>query len=59
MVQTSKNPQALMQTILQQNPNYNSVMQIVNNYGGDPKAAFYGLAKEKGVDPSSILSMMK
>lgn len=31
------------------------VMQIVNQYGGDPKKAFYAMAEQKGVDPNAIL----
>lgn len=31
----------------------------VNTHGGDPKAAFFMLCKERGVDPQSfILQMM-
>lgn len=33
--------------------------QLVNKYGnGDPKAAFFALAKEKGIDPSAIMSQL-
>jgi hypothetical protein len=41
------------------NPQMMQVMELVNSMGGDPKAAFYKLAAQKGVDPNSILSMLK
>ena len=48
-----------MQSMLMNNPNYKFVMDYVNQNGGDPKSAFYKMAKEKGVDPNQILSMLK
>jgi hypothetical protein len=54
------NPQNMMQSIISaKNPQMAQVMQLVNSMGGDPKAAFYQLAAQKGVDPNSILSMLK
>ena len=37
------------------NPQMKQVMDYINANGGDPKTAFYKLAKEKGVDPETIL----
>lgn len=34
-------------------------MDLINQSGGDPKAAFYKLAQEKGIDPQQILDMLK
>lgn len=42
-----------------QKPNWQMVMDYVNQNGGDPKAAFFKLAKEKGIDPSFILNMLQ
>lgn len=41
------------------NPNAMQAMQVIQSSGGDMKAAFFKLAAEKGVDPNSILSMLK
>ena len=41
--------------MIMNNPQMKQVMDYVNANGGDPKAAFYKLAKEKGVDPEEIL----
>ena len=58
MVRNSGNPQATMMNMMRQNPRYNEVMNIVNQYG-DPKTAFYAEAKRRGVDPNTILRMLK
>ena len=59
MVQMSRNPQAMLQQMMMQNPQMKQVMQIVQQYGGDPMKALYEVAKEKGMDPEEILSMLK
>ena len=53
------NPQALLQNMIQSNPQVRQVMQFVQQNGGDAKAAFYKLAQEKGVNPDQILNMLK
>ena len=59
MVQSSRNPQMMLQSIAQSNPQMKQVMDIVNKSGGNPKAAFYKMAEEKGVDPEQVLSMLR
>lgn len=56
MIKNSQNPQALISNMMAQNP---QVANIINAYGGDPKAAFYGLAQQKGVNPDDILNMLR
>ena len=59
MIQTLKssgNPQALINQMVSRNPQIN---QIINQYGGDPKTAFYKYAEANGIDPDEILNMMK
>lgn len=58
-VRSAQNPNAVMQMLVQQNPQMQQVMQVVQQNGGDPRAAFYNLARQKGVDPEQILSMLK
>lgn len=48
------NPNQFMQA----NPQFQQVTQFVNQNGGNPKEVFYQLAKQKGVDPSSILNQL-
>lgn len=59
LIKSSKNPQAMMQSMINQNPQMKQVMEMVNKNGGNPKDAFYALAKEKGVNPDDILDMLK
>lgn len=59
MVKNSRNPQAMLQQLINQNPQVQNVMKYVNDNGGDPKAAFYKMAEEKGVDPNEVLKMFQ
>ena len=59
LVQGASNPTAMMQSMIAQNPKLKEVMEYVNQNGGDAKAAFYALAKQKGVDPEQVLSILK
>ena len=59
IAQSGGRPGKLAQAMLNRNPDYKNVMKLVNDYGGDAKAAFYGEARKRGIDPDSILSMMQ
>lgn len=54
MLKSAKNPQALMQNMIQQNPQAQQAVKYVNENGGDPKAAFEKLAAERGIDPQML-----
>lgn len=56
MIKNSPNPQVLLNNLLAQNP---KVAGLINQYGGDPKTAFYALAQQRGIDPNTILEMLK
>lgn len=49
----------LIMQMTQKNPNMKQAIDYINANGGDPKEAFYKLAKEKGVDPDSVLNSLK
>lgn len=59
MVRNAGNPQAVLNQMIQNNPQMKSVMDLVKQAGGDPKKAFYDLAQQRGVDPNQILDMLK
>ena len=59
MVKSAGNPQAMLNQMMQNNPQYQQVMQLVNQAGGDPKAAFYQMAQQMGVNPDEIIGMLK
>ena len=59
MVKNAGNPQAMMNQLIQSNPQMGQVMQLINQSGGDPQKAFYAACQQKGVDPNEILNMLK
>lgn len=59
LLKNSNNPQALLQMMINQNPQLQQVMNLINQNGGDAKQTFYALAKQKGVNPDDILNMLK
>ena len=58
-VRSAGNPQAMLNQLMQTNPQMKQVAELVNQAGGNPKQAFYTLAKQKGVDPEAILSQLR
>lgn len=56
MVKSSGNPQAMVNQMMSKNPQVN---QVIQQYGGDPKTAFYKYAEANGVDPNEILNILK
>ena len=54
-----RNPQNAVGNMIQNSPQMKQVMEYVNANGGDPKAAFYKLAGEMGVDPEEILKQLR
>ena len=59
MVQGAKNPQAMLNQMMQNNPQIKQAMDYINSNGGNAKDAFYKLAKEKGVNPDEIINQLK
>lgn len=55
-IKTANNPQALVNQMMANNPR---VSQIINQYGGDPKTAFYKYAEANNINPDEILNMLK
>lgn len=46
-------PQQIMH-MMQQNPNFNAMMQQIQSTGKSPKELVMQVAKERGIDPSQI-----
>lgn len=59
MVKASKNPQAVLQQLTKSDPRMQEVMNVIQQNGGNAKAVFYSLAKQKGVDPNDILQQVQ
>lgn len=58
LAKSFNNPDAFLDSMAATNPNATDVKNLIKQYNGDAKAAFYAKAKEKGIDPNSILSMI-
>ena len=52
----SANPNYIIQQMLTQNPEVNTLLQQAN---GDSRQAFYNLAQQRGINPNDILGMFK
>ena len=59
MVRGAGNPMAVFQSLAQNNPKFQQVTSLVQQYGNDPKRAFYALCEQKGIDPNQILNALK
>lgn len=51
------NPQQALMQIAQQNPQINSVMQMLN--GRNPKDVFMEECQKRGIDPNTIINQLK
>lgn len=58
-VRAARNPQAMLNQMMMNNPQYQQVMNYIQQNGGDPQAAFYKMAQERGVNPDDILSQLR
>ena len=54
MLRNMRNPQALLQQMMQNNPALSQAVEYIKANGGDPKQAFERLAAEKGVNPADL-----
>ena len=59
MVRSASNPQAMLQTLAQSNPQLRQVMDVVQRSGNDPQRAFYALCEQKGINPQQIIDALK
>ena len=58
-VKSAQNPNAMMQQMSQNNPQLQQTLNFINQNGGNAKELFYKMAQQKGVNPDSILNMLK
>ena len=59
MVRSAGNPNAMLQSMMQNNPQMQQVMNLVQQHGNDPQKAFYALCEQRGIDPQPILDTLK
>lgn len=54
--ETPRTNNMALDLVYRQNP---ALAQFIQTNGGDPKSAFYALAKQKGIDPDAFLSALR
>lgn len=57
-VRAAQNPSLALQQMANQNPQLRQALQLVQESGGDGKAAFEKLARDNGIDPQMIMGML-
>lgn len=58
MIKNSGNPNMIISQLASKNPIVANVMNVINQYGGDSRKAFYSEASKAGIDPNQILNML-
>ena len=58
-VKAAQNPSAMVQQIIQSNPQAKQAMQMLTQYGGDLNSMVNTLARQKGIDPNELLRMLQ
>ena len=56
-VKMAQNPQLALNQMIMSNPQLKQVMEIVNQYGGDPDKAFRSVAEQYGINPQEIMNL--
>lgn len=55
-IKALRNPQAVVQQMLNQNPQIKSLLEAA---GGDPEKAFRNYARQKNIDPDEFINLFK
>ncbi len=53
------NPQQMLNQIINSNPQAKTMMNMLRASGQSPKQLFFTMAREKGIDPNSIIEMIR
>lgn len=59
MMKSGGNPNQIMQMMVQQNPQAKEMLNTLNSSGMSAKQFFMQMARNKGIDPSSITNMLQ
>lgn len=58
-MQAAQNPEMAINQMAMNNPQMQSVMQFIQQNGGDARQLFYSMAQQKGVDPNVIITQVQ
>ena len=59
MIKNSANPGQLFQSMAKNNPQVQSIMNMIQQTNQTPKELFYQTAQQRGIDPNQVLGMFK
>ena len=59
MAKSFGSEEAFLQNLVKSNPSVKPIVDLIGQHGGDARAAFYDLAAQKGVDPNSVLALLR
>lgn len=59
LMRNSGNPQQLLNSMAQQNPQMKQVMEIVRQNNGNFEQTFRSMAAQRGVDPDAFLQALQ
>ena len=55
----SSDPQSFIQNMIQNNPQAQNLIKMLQSSGLSPKQFFYQIAQQKGIDPEQFLNSLK
>ena len=58
-IKNNPNPRQFLLNYIQSNPQAQNIYNILQNSNKSPKELFYLMASQKGIDPNSILQLLK
>ena len=56
LMQSGKDPSALIQGLMANNPKLKGLVNLMSNSGMTPKQFFYQYAQQNGIDPDQFLN---
>ena len=57
-VMNAKDPNVMMQTLAQQNPQLKQTLDYIQQNGGNARQLFYNMVQQNNVNPNTILSQL-
>lgn len=59
MINGARNPQGLVNMLMQNNPQMQEINKLIQQAGGDGEKAFRMMAQQKGLNPDEAVSIVK
>ena len=59
LINSNKNPQAIVEMMASNNPQMNTMLNMIKESKKSPKDIFYEMAQKNGLNPDDIVSQLK